>query len=263
MRARHFLKWFAPVVLAMAMPAAVAANDDSLEFTPNCTALRLNALMTCLKFSGSAEDVDALPLIDRLPERTLCGAPSVLGEGDQTCQELMQMGESRPLLYRAGHVRQAFCLVWQRSFNFRVVVRVEINSSKAATMTVTEGRFGPEPGGGVIPAGFHFVRRGWTSTVRLLPDEIAAIETGVGSLDFWTLPHHFVTDVDLGSFRDPGWEPQVVVTDGATWYVEGIEADRYQIMADQMFNSPPSRFGLLLLNIARRRLPTFDIQPIY
>jgi len=148
---------------------------------------------------------------------------------------------------------EAFRILYARSFHAFIVVRIEIRSPADAILTAKE-----------IPR--SDTEKSLDSTVNLSRPEIVQFRKLIAQEKFWDAPSQYHVAVDIGPFVTPVPGGQtVVMSDGAMWVIEGIDARHYKVMGDDggAFESPVRDVGLSMLNLAKKHIPNLDIDPIY
>lgn len=214
------------------------------------------ALTTCLSACASTpDDLDKRPSITHPPRMTLCSNNGSMEEfeRDWYCEPLRKAKEPLVPVANIGITREAYRLIWLRSFHPAVIVRVEFESSNSGRVVATS----LDPPGGMKPE----TRISYQRTAILSAEDVQNLRDKYYSASFWSLPHEFDLEMEFGGFssRIP---VEVIQSDGARWIVEGISAGRYQVIGSSG-QGPPGSLGLALLNLAHDKMPDFVIEPIY
>src|SRR5262249_48651683 len=104
-------------------------------------------------------------------------------------------------------------------------------------------------------------------TVTLTAAEWRRVAQAFDKANFWTLPSEFHVSMGFGSLSTPIPDRDVeVLTDGARWILEGLDAGHYHLIGDSPLNhrdSPLFVLGSVLLNLAHEKAPEFVIDPVY
>ena len=225
----------------------------------------MRAAALCLAITGlscvgaCATDLTALRPIERLATPSLCDGSLPSSEFDYRasyCGVLNRANEPLAPFTEGQQTKQAFRLIWNRSFDPTMVIRIEIASSETATLTATQLSQG------------RISEITIKTVVQLTAAEIAQVEKAFSEQDFWDQPHEFSVDMGFGPLEGfgPGASEAVVLSDGASWVLEGAEANRYQLMGDGGLgdlDSPPLKLGFVLIELAKKRIPSLDTKQIY
>jgi len=191
------------------------------------------------------------------PLSTLCSGELPVQARDDyrydTCEMLKPMNESvAPMRVEANAV-EAYRLFYLRSFHPPIVLRLEIHSDSEATLSGKQ-------------LFTHTDRVQYARTAYLTASQIADFRTLIAKEDFWTAPSEFHVMMGFGPFSSPIPKGDaVIMSDGAEWIVEGIDAKRYHVMGDDggAFAGPVREIGLAMIALAKKKLPMLSVEPVY
>ncbi len=198
-------------------------------------------------------------VIVALPGPTLCdpkpapAAPSDFSR-EVLCADLAEMGEPAAPVAELGRTVDAYRLIYFRSFHDPIVIRIEIRSDTDATLFAKEAFFR------------NYNRLRCAQTASLTPAEISDFRKRITDRTFWAAPSLFNVLIDLGPFTTPDSKKgKTVMSEGAEWVVEGLDARRYHVMADDggVFVDPVGVIGSTLLDLAKEKIPMLNIDPVY
>ena len=213
-------------------------------------------LSACASVPTDLNRIVALPQ----PHASLCNNNESLDAFHRNwfCLPLSTANEPLAPVENLGVTKEAYRLIWLRSFHPEIIVRVEIESSLVARIKATslETFHSEDEGQKVL----------FQQSATLSAKEIEFLRGKFYAASFWTLPHDFNVEMKFGQFSNPAKrEEDVIMSDGAYWLVEGLSSDHYQIIGDGGIglNSPPMNLGLVLLNLAHGKMPDLVIEPIY
>ncbi|HEX4860978.1 MAG TPA: hypothetical protein VFV07_07050 [Rhizomicrobium sp.] len=167
------------------------------------------------------------------------------------CEVLTPMREPIIPLQDAGKAVESYRLFYLRSFDPAIVLRLEIQSDTDASLRAVELQT-------------HTDRIRLARTAYLTPEQIAEFRALIAGQKFWTAPSEFHVRMGFGPFAAKLAET-VVMSDGAQWVVEGMDAQRYHVMGDDggAFDSPVREIGLAMLDMAGKKFPGLNVKPIY
>jgi hypothetical protein len=210
---------------------------------------------TLLPCVAQAAEGDPSAVLSALPGPVLCDPKPPASEflrGD-LCKRIAAMREPAAPVEGMSRAAGAYRLLYFRSFDDPIAVRLEIYSDTEAKLFVKEMFARTE-------------RLRYARTAFLTRAQIAAFRKLVADQNFWAAPSIFNVDEDLGPFTAADRKrATATMTDGATWIVEGLDAQRYHVMTDDggAFESPVQAIGLSLLDLAKTKIPVLNVEPVY
>jgi hypothetical protein len=182
---------------------------------------------------------------------TVCGSvPKGVFDRDWLCDDLAIFGEPDYPLH-AGAM-QTFRLLYSCSFDPEILIRIDMMPDGSAVVTAKER--------GVHESAIRISRE-----VKVGASDVAELREILTRDSFWNAPSLYDLQLNFGAFPVNSPTNAVVMSDGAVWFIEGADRGRYHIMADDggAFESPVQRIGLALLNLAKKKIPALDVEPIY
>jgi len=167
------------------------------------------------------------------------------------CEVLTPAREPIAPLRGAGKAVESYRFFYLRSFDPAIVLRLEIQSDADASLRAVELQTRTDH--------IQLAR-----TAYLTPEQIAEFRALIAAQKFWTAPSEFHVRMGFGPFASPLAE-DIVMSDGAQWIIEGMDARRYRVMGDDggAFESPVREIGLAMLDLAEKKFPELDVKPIY
>ena len=223
--------------------------------------VRLAAAVSFLVFCASAS-ANELPPISTIPDVTLCNDKSPLEKSYKKwyCSPLIAMNEPGAPLAKLGSFSEVYRFLWYRSFDPAVVVTIKLVSSTEGTVTVHA--LANWSGSETSPLDGNHVP---DQPAPLDKTDISAIHAAIQSTNFWNLPTEFHVEMGFGLLSTPiPAKDEVVVNDGAIWIIEGLQNNRYHLIGDfGGLGSPVDTVGSAMLDLVRRKFPSFDVKPIY
>lgn len=194
------------------------------------------------------------PAILSPPSATLCSGPFPDTADDfrsSYCEVLKTTREPVAPLQDVGKNVESYRLLYMRSFDPVIVLRLEIQSDTGASLRAVEVRT-------------HSDQIQLARTAFLTPEQIAKFRAFIVAQNFWTAPTEFHLVMGFGPFATKVSDA-VVMSDGAQWIIEGMDAGCYHVMGDDggAFESPVREIGMAMLNLAEKKFPELDVKPIY
>ena len=216
-------------------------------------ATAIGALAVCAAAQAAAGE-ERVAIAPPFPSM-LCNGPARDAADDFRsghCADLKVFHEPAAPVEGIGKTVESYRLLYLRSFDPPIALRLEIQSDTGASLSAKELRT-------------HSERMLLARTAYLTPEQIANFRALIAQQNFWTAPSEFHVRMGFGPFATPLSESGLVMSDGAQWIVEGIDARRYHVMGDDggAFESPVREIGLALLDLAEKKFPGLDVKPIY
>jgi hypothetical protein len=209
----------------------------------------MRGFSTALLASATLAVTLALPA--KAEPASLCETvPKGVFDRDWLCDELAAVGEPDHLS-RAG-TAQSFRMLYSRSFHPAILIRINLVDDGSGSMIVKE-------------RAVHDTRVTVDSMVFISAADTNDLRATLSRDSFWTAPVLYHVDFNFGPYPVNKPAEAVIMSDGAAWFIEGADPMHYRIMADDggAFASPVQDIGMALLTLAKKKVPSLDIEPIY